>query len=456
MCAAIAGAAAVAGYSGGSLVKLASAAVPGSRSGGAMGDDLRVPHLLRRAGFGAAPQELEGYRDMGFEGAVQSLLDYQATPESPLSSPPEIPLAYSGRTVANELYILADWWLGKMAQTTRPLEEKMTLFWHNHFATGYSKVLNGYLMYAQNEFLRANALGNFLDILTGITSDGAMLVWLDGNANGKADPNENYSRELMEVFTTGRGPYTEADVQAGARIFTGYSVGADGAGVWHPDQHDDGVKTYLGQTGNFMPQDALDILAARPETAANLSTELFQFFAYPNPSPAVIERLSDLYFESDYSVMALVREILTSDEFVSQEAYLANVKEPAEYVATALRSLSATAEPLSGAATIDAQGQLLFDPPSVFGWPSGMEWINAGSMLERYNFPLNITAADVFSGEASVAEGVQSLSQALFPDGVPDEMLDVVRTSTAGLTDPDLQVTNAVRLLMSTPFYNLN
>jgi uncharacterized protein (DUF1800 family) len=422
---------------------------------------------LRRAGFGAAPEELEAYRDMGFESAVKRLSDYKGTAVSPSSAPPEIPLTYSGRAVDNELYILADWWLNRMAQTTRPLEEKMTLFWHNHFATGYSKVENGYLMYKQNDFLRANALGNFRDILTGITSDGAMLVWLDGNANGKANPNENYAREVMEVFTTGRGPYTEADVQSAARIFTGYSVGADGTGVWHPDQHDDGLKTYLGQTGNLMPQDAIDILAARPETAANLSTELFEFFAYPNPPHEAIDSLTALYFESDYSVMALVEAILTSDEFLSQKAYMANVKSPAEYVATALRSLSAKAEPLSGAATIDSQGQLLFDPPSVFGWPSGIGWINAGSMVERYNFPLNIVTADqdsssgldpdsIFGEDMSLAEGVQSLSSILFPDGMPDEATNVIRTSTAGLTDPSQRAINTVRLIMSSPFYNLN
>jgi len=465
--AALVGAAAVIGYSGGDLMRLASASVPSPPSDGDMEDDLQIPHLLRRAGFGGTPQELQGYRDIGFDDAVHRLLNYQGTAQNPLSGPPGIPMAYSDRPVENELYVLADWWLRRMAQTTRPLQEKMTLFWHNHFATGYSKVENGYLMYKQNEFLRSNALGNFRDLLTGITADGAMLVWLDGNANGKVAPNENYSRELMEVFTTGRGPYTEADVQAGARIFTGYSVGADGSGVWHPDQHDDGVKTYLGITGNFMPEDALDILAARPETAANLSTELFEFFAYPSPAPDVVQGLSDVYFRSGYSVMAMVEAILTSEEFLSQKAYLANVKSPAEYVASGLRSLSATAEPLSGAATIDSQGQLLFDPPSVFGWPSGMGWINSGSMLERYNFPLNIKAAGqgtvrgldagpVIGEAGSGSEGVQSLSSALFPDGMPEEVVDVVRASTTEVADPYLQVTNAIRLLMSTPFYNLN
>jgi len=474
---ALVGAAAVAGYGGSGLLNLASQSaglalrIPGSgaaepSSSEAMGEDLQVPHLLRRAGFGASPQELAAYKGMGFDVAVQTLLDFapvEASKESYAPAPPPIRLTYSGRPVDNELYVLAEWWLYRMARTSTPLQEKMTLFWHNHFATGYTKVQNGYLMYKQNELLRANALGNFRDLLTDITSDGAMLVWLDGNANGRANPNENYSREVMEVFTTGRGPYTETDVQEGARIFTGYSVGADGGGVFHPDQHDDGIKTYLGNTGNLGIQDAIDVLVARPETAANLSTELFQFLAHPNPSSEMVGKLSALYFENGYEIKPMVEAILTSDEFVSQQAYLANVKSPAEFVATALRSTGATATPLSAAASMDAQGQSLLDPPSVFGWPSGSEWINAGSMVERINFPLNILTSaqdpasgfDLFRG-SEVGSAVRALSLALFPDGMPEELLKVVQASTAETPGRDFQATNAIRLTMSTPFYNLN
>jgi len=463
---ALAGAAVIAGYSAGDLYRLASAPPP-KADGSAMADDLQIPHLLRRVGFGATPEQLEAFRDLGFDSAAKSLLDYESTPESPLFAAPPIPLAYSDRPVYNELYLLADWWLSRMAVTTRPLEEKMTLFWHNHFATAYSKVNNGYLMYAQNEFLRDNALGNFWDLIMGMTSDGAMLVWLDGNANSKVAPNENFAREVMEVFTTGRGPYTENDVAAGAKIFTGYSVGADGTAVWHPDQHDDTSKTYLGQTGDFMPEDAVDILAARPETATNLATELFEFFAYPNPPSHVVEDLADLYFQTDYSIKAMVEAILTSEEFVSGQAYLANVKSPVEYVATALRSTGATAVPLSGATTIDNQGQLLFDPPSVFGWPSGMEWINSGTMMERYNFPLNLQTSGqdatsafdplgLFGKGSSVASGVDGLSRALFPDGIPASALKVIEGSTSELSDPRLRATNSARLIMASPYYNLN
>jgi len=462
--AALTAGAAAAGYLSGDLVKLASAAVLPASGRSSIKEDLRVPHLLRRASFGEPPERLEAYESMGFDRAVSSLLNYSSTPESSLP-PPAIRLAYSGRTVPNELYILADWWLQKMALTTRPLEERMTLFWHNHFATGYSKVLNGYLMYQQNQFLRANALGNFADILQGMTSDGAMLFWLDNNANPKLAPNENFGREVLEVFTTGRGPYTEADVQAGARIFTGYSVGDDGTGVFHPDQHDDSVKTYLGKTGDFMPQDGVEILAARPETAANLATELFEYFVHPNPPSEAVGRLAEVYLQSGYSVKAVVEAILTSDDFLSEAAYLANVKSPVEYVVSSLRATRATAVPLSGAATIDSQGQLLFDPPSVFGWPSGIAWIDTGSMIERFNFPVNMQTASQdessrfdptpFSG-GTPDSAVSSLAQALIPEGLPAAALKVIQSSSSNFEDPDMRAVNAARLVMSTPLYNLN
>ena len=272
---------------------------------------------------------------MGFEEAVQYLLNYDQIDNSALDAiTPDIRTSYSGTVPPgqNEGNNLATWWLNRMVQTPRPLEEKMTLFWHNHFATAISKVQNGYLMYQQNQFLRANALGNFHDLLTGITWDGAMLVWLDGVMNRKNNPNQNYGREVMEVFSTGRGPYTQNDVIEDAAAFTGFSINSSGQGVFVPANHDDSIKTFLGQTGNFGPQDIVDILVARPETATNLATELFQFFGYPNPSAETIQRLSAVYFDSGYSMRSMVEAILTSPEFVSNQAYLANVKSPTEYV----------------------------------------------------------------------------------------------------------------------------
>jgi uncharacterized protein (DUF1800 family) len=431
-----------------------------------MSESLQVGHLLRRAGFGATPDELANYNNLGFEATVDSLLNYDNVQDNMASTLPNIPLTYSAKQSASELNVLGEWWLNRMALTNRPLQEKMTLFWHNHFATGFSKVQNGYLMYKQNEFLRQNALGNFKDILTGITSDGAMLVWLDGNQNRKNNTNENYAREVMEVFSTGRGPYTQADVQAGAKAFTGYYIDSNGVGKFNPAQHDNTTKTFMGVTGNLGPQDIIDILVAHPATAANLSTELFQFFGYPNPSADTINTLSQVYTDSGYSIFSLVEAILKSPEFVSQQAYLANVKSPTEYVASALHSLGATANMNAVEATMTNQGQQLFNPPSVFGWPSGMGWISTDSMMERFNFPLYVQtrAENPASGldpqaifkETNEAAAVQGLCNVLFPDGMPADVLSVIQSSTASIKDLTLKTKNVVRLAMTTPFYNLN
>ncbi|MDA4112904.1 MAG: DUF1800 domain-containing protein [Thaumarchaeota archaeon] len=428
----------------------------------------QIPHLLRRAGFGGGPAELAEYEGMGFTGAVDHLLNYEGIDNSQVPATPAIVLSYSGTQTGNVLQALQTWWLQRMVGTTRPLEEKMTLFWHNHFATGFSKVENGYLMYKQNDFLRTNALGNFHDILTGMTADGAMLVWLDGNQNRKGNPNENYAREVMEVFSTGRGPYTEEDVAAGALAFTGYGIDSNGDGVFNPNLHDSSIKTFMGTTGNLGPADIIDILVAHPATATNLATELFEFFAYPNPGQDTITRLAQVYLNSGYSIRSLVQAILTSPEFISTQAYLANIKSPAEYTATALRSLGATTSSLGGAvAAMGNMGQALFNPPSVFGWPSGSGWINTASILARYNFPTmvqtteenpasGLDAAEIFGAGVQDGAGVQTIANHLFPDGVPANLIQVIDQSTSAIPDAVTRTKDAVRLVMCTPYYNLN
>lgn len=467
---AAAGATAASFYGLDSVVKLASTSLrsvyalqTAQASDQPMAEGLQTAHLLRRAGFGATPQELADYSSMGFDAAVDSLLNYSDVQDNLAVVLPNIPLTYSAQQSPTELATLGEWWLNRMALTTRPLQEKMTLFWHNHFATGFSKVQNGYLMYKQNEFLRRNALGNFRDILTGITADGAMLIWLDGNQNRKNNTNENYAREVMEVFSTGRGPYTQDDVVAGSKAFTGYYINSNGDGVFNPAQHDTSIKTFMEVTGNLGPQDIIDILVAHPATATNLSTELFQFFGYSNPSPQTVASLAKVYTDSGYSIHSLVEAILKSPEFVSQQAYLANVKSPAEYVATALHSLGATANTAAMEASTTNQGQQLFNPPSVFGWPSGMGWISTDAMMERFNFPVYMqTSAENASSKLDPstifrdADAVQYLCDILYPDGMPPEIVSVIQSSTSSINDLTLKTKNAVRLVMTTPYYNLN
>jgi uncharacterized protein (DUF1800 family) len=436
------------------------------QASGQMAESVAIPHLLRRAGFGADPHELEMYQRMGFDTAVNHLVNYQTLDNSWVPARPNIVLSYSNSDYG-DLNTIQWWWLNRMVNTSRPLEEKMTLFWHNHFATGFSKVANPYLMYLQNRFLRANALGNFGDLLLGITSDPAMLIWLDGDYNTKGNPNENYAREVMEVFSTGRGLYTEDDVKAGARAFTGFVVNDDGTSSFVPSRHDSSSKTFLGQTGYYGPDDIINILVPHPATAFNLATELFSFLAYPNPSRETVSKFAQVYLDSKYSIKAVVEAILKSDEFRSPSAYLAQVKSPVEFAATALRSTRATSDQGSTLDSLSYMGQTLLDPPTVFGWPSGLGWIDSASVFERYNFPLtlNTTQEDgasrldsgsIFpSGQPSPA-GAEAVTNMLFPDGIPSEFLGVIQNSVTNFSDPVGGTKNALRLTMASPFYLLN
>jgi hypothetical protein len=428
----------------------------------------RIPHLLRRAGFGASRTELAYYESLGLSSSIDRLLNYEGVPDALATSLPTISMVYPPpKGSGGDNATLQWWWLDRMVRTQRPLEEKMTLFWHNHFATGVSKVGSPYLMYRQNQTLRTHALGNFSDLLMAVTTDPAMLIWLDGNRNRVGSPNENYAREVMEVFSTGRGPYTEQDVKEGARAFTGYTLDSAGDSVFRPALHDTRVKTFLGRTANLGAQDVVDMLVAHPATARNLATELFRFFAYDRPTSSVIDRLAKTFTDSGFNIKALVEAILRSNEFMSSDAYLGRVKSPVEYVATALRSSGATVVPATALASMARQGQTLFNPPTVFGWPAGLGWLNTSTLLERYNFPLSLkTSADdptsalnpseVYSPGVSDALAVSSVSSALFSEGLPSEVEHVIEGSTAALSDGKMKVKNIVRLTMASPFYNLN
>jgi len=452
----------VAGYAGYDLLQMTNASVQsiGSQiqtsSGEQISSDWQIPHLLRRAGFGASPSDLDDFRNLGVSGSLDQLINYENTYDPNLSDTPDITMTFTLKPARSDMSALIWWWINRMVMTSRPLEEKMTLFWHNHFATAIYKVRSPFLMFQQNQLLRSRAMGKFEELLMGITEDPAMLLWLDGATNRKGVANENYGREVMEVFTIGRGNYTEDDVKAAARAFTGYTLNKDGNAVFKPRLHDDGSKTFLGQTGNFDPQDIVHILANHPATARNLSTQLFQFFAFDNPTSDIIDRLSNIYMGSGGDIKAVVREILTSPEFMSQQAYLSGVKSPVEYVVSALRSLDAAVTPNVAIRTLNNMGQLPFDPPSVFGWPSGIAWINTSTMLERYNFPLYLRNA---FGTALVSQdsgSVDDVGQALFPDGLPEEVVSVIENANSSLVDSMDKLRNSVRLTMATPFYNLN
>jgi uncharacterized protein (DUF1800 family) len=368
-------------------------------------------HLLRRAGFGGNPDEIDDLSSRGREGAVDYLLNFSQIDNSALDSLLNASFDFSDPNNNDKLNNneIRRWWFTRMVSTKRQFEEKMTLFWHNHFATSSSKVQDNF-MYSQNVLLRANALAKFDDLLMSVSKDAAMLIWLDGITNVLGKPNENFGRELQELFTmgindvvTGDQNYTEQDVKEVARAFTGwdYLRRPPFSFQLKTTQHDNGTKTIYGQQSNFSGEDVITLISARPATARFLTWKMFNFFVYPMTTSAAdkstIDKFSKVYLNNNHSIKELVRAIFTSDEFYSGRAFFSLVKQPAELVVGAVRMLGATynsgstlTTPARTSNTLAVSsrnmGQDLFAPPDVSGWDLNLAWVNTASMLERFNF----------------------------------------------------------------------
>lgn len=401
------GGAAVLGV-GAALAALAKAA-PWVQAG-TVPDAAKMGHLLRRAGFGASPKDLAIFQPLGIPGATDRLINY-ASLANPIVDKIEQMFSFN----FSNLHDIQRWWLLRMLYTTRPLEERMTLFWHGLLTSAVSKVRPDSL-YVQNKFLREHALDTFPNILKGISRDPAMMIWLDLQTNRKGHANENFARELMELFSMGVGNYTEQDVRESARAFTGYALryhGRPQAGIFNPPtfffntfQHDQGPKIFLGQTGNFTGDDIIDIIVATPASASYICRRLFSWFAYDDPEPEVLSNLVQTYTSSHYSIKAVVQTMLTSSQFFSTKAYRATTKSPTDYIVTALRSLGMITEGNLLPNFMPAMGQILFNPPNVAGWPGGPSWLNSGTWLARLNFA-NVFAASQTgwpSGSATIEE----------------------------------------------------
>src|SRR5438045_5983807 len=300
---------------------------------------VRAAHLLRRAGFGATSAELDRYAAMTSTTMTESVLNYQQISNAALEA--QLPTLDLTSEKGPNAGAVQAWWLQRLVQTARPLEEKMTLFWHGLLTSGLDKA-GPAQMYTQNQLFRKMALANFDDLLKAVSKDPAMMVYLDTETNRKGKPNENYARELMELFTTGIGHYTEDDVRESARAFTGWTldrgnVRASLQSTFKSRLHDPGVKTFMGRSGAFSGDDIVDMLVPLRATAERLCTKLFTFFAYPNPERAIVQHLADTFQQRRYNVGAVVKEILGMDAFYAPKAYRAMPKSPAEYVAQIMR-----------------------------------------------------------------------------------------------------------------------
>lgn len=358
--------------------------------------------LYRRAGFGLRPDELDRAEAAGYEASVESLLSGLAAGGAVAAPPLQAP---TDRAVpAGEVAELQQWWMDLMIAGTAPLREKLTLFWHGHFATAISKVRDPRLMLGQNQLFRRLGGGSFEMLVQSVAQDGAMMIWLDTSSDKKSHPNENFAREMMELFTLGIGNYTQGDVTAGARSFTGWVFDRrDARFAFRPAQHDFGAKTYLGQTGEWNGTDAVHIAVNRPESARFLLARLWSHFAYPiEPADRVIDDLLPAYGPS-LSVTAALRAIFLHPEFLSPATRTGLVKQPVEYLAGAARALRLDATGLP--AMSRALGQNLFDPPNVGGWGQNGYWLDTATALVRLRCALALARKGDLSALASLPPG---------------------------------------------------
>ena len=432
-------------------------------------------HLLERAGFGGTPQEIHALANMSPVEAVNGIVDYESVDATGLKDFEESGLWDSGmdpfppsraeavriarseglalgvdvlpegssrrlqpvvdkffyglRANALETRRLALWWADRMVATPRPLEEKMTLFWHGHFATSETKVRDYRKLLLQNQTLREHATGNFRDLLLAVMRDPAMLVYLDNGQNVKDHPNENFGRELLELFTMGVGNYSERDIREASRAFTGWTNDVLEFRV-DQEKHDDGMKDFLGRRGRFDGEDIVDIILAQPVTAEFVSAKIYRFFVREGPSAATKTRLAHIFRTAEYELKPLLRAIFLSRDFYSAPSFATQIKSPVQLLASTYRKLG-----LAGAPTIpdfNAQtrrlGQALLYPPNVAGWSGGRTWITPATLLERGN----------------------AVREILFPQhpdsfGHPDRRLPGIYERVAQRLDQGMNITNATR-----------
>jgi uncharacterized protein (DUF1800 family) len=360
-------------------------------------DDAR--HLLNRAGFGARPVDLAAFAAMSREAAVAQLLietRSDAGPPPPAEIAEYLAPSHLRRLSAEErkelqkrsAIALRAWWVEALLNAHSPaqqLRERMTLFWHNHFVSSLQKVKSPKLMLDQNRLLRRHALGRFDELLHVVGKDPAMLVYLDSATNRRGSPNENFAREVMELFTLGEGHYSEQDVKEAARAFTGWSIEpATGEFRWRPFAHDDGSKTVLGVSGKLDGDAVLDILLAQPQTAELLVRKLWREFVSPTPDERETRRIAARLRASGYDMRVALREILGSRAFWAEENRQALIKSPVDFVIGTLNTLELEApDPATLAFALRRLGQDLFAPPNVRGWPGGETWINSSTLLAR-------------------------------------------------------------------------
>jgi uncharacterized protein (DUF1800 family) len=406
-----------------------------------------MAHLLRRAGFGASREELEAYAARPYEEVVEELIHPERMPDMDddvlrryyphLGANIDNPPSWNGR------------WIWRMVNSKRPLEEKMALFWHHVFATGWTKSEHTPTMVRHIDMLRRNGLANFRTLLLDLSRDPAMIYWLDNNENHARSINENYGREILELFSMGIGNYTETDIKECARAFTGwtfehaiplYPYGHyDSHFVYRPEDHDGGEKTFLGVTGNLNGEDIVNIIAQQEATARFISRHLYNFFVADEQQvpawsvtdprdPEAIKTLMTAFKESDADIRSVMRVLFNSDFF--KAARFTRVKAPIELVAGVIKLAGTHRDVEPGLTAFDAatrvMGQTLMDPPTVEGWHTGKEWIDGGTLTERINFAVSQLSDINTPGPRAIIQRIEAFGRPVAPEEAVDNLLDLV------------------------------
>ncbi len=380
----------------------------------------QAAHLLRRAGFGGSADDVARLASLEMRDAVDTLL-HPAAPDFDFPAYPAVDVLYDPTRARTALQSA---WLDRMLRSNRPLVEKMALFWHGHFATAIGKVPPQH-MAAQINMFRAQGLGRFPVLLGSVTRDPAMLIWLDNRYNAKAHPNENYAREVMELFALGLGNYTEDDVKEAARAFTGWTIDRSGQAAFVAARHDDGPKTFLGKSGPFGADDVIAIIVSQPVHQRFIVRKLLEFFVYSDPEPELIEAAAQVYALSGFDIAKTVGTILRSNVFYSTRAYRALPKSPIEFAIGTLRYLGVSAVPPNLIYQLARMGQEPLNPPSVKGWDGGPAWINTSTLLARFNFVNGLVA--------QTAPGKNGQPAVAAPNANPDTLVGRVGMNAANV-----------------------
>lgn len=416
-----------------------------------------MAHLLRRAGFGATWKELERYAAQGYEATVEELLHPEQAP--PALEDEDLIRRY--HVDEHSLMLIEScqaYWLYRMVNTRRPLEEKIALFWHGVFATGYTKLNQPKQILNQIEMFRRHGLGSFRTLLLNVSQDPAMIFWLDNKDNHRDAVNENYGRELLELFSMGVGNYTERDVRQASHAFTGWTIRnaslhtarVSRDSVWpygrldwqfeyRDDDHDASEKAFLGHSGRFNGEDVIDIICEQPATARFIARHLYNFFvadepqvpAWPTVPPrdaVAIQTLADAFVRSNYEIRAVLRVLFNADFF--KNARFAKIKSPAELVASTVRLTGGhrfpQVEDIQLALETGFMGQQLLDPPSVEGWHTGPEWINTATLMTRINFAARQFGDSTKPGVRAIIDRVRSRGADLAAEQVVDACLEAM------------------------------